>query len=69
MALAVGADACERASRFDGAVESDNIVVADGFEAYMSVIVSDFGSADVAGGRCGRAMDDDFVDVTHDCLD
>lgn len=65
MALAVCADPVYRAPLLEGAVQTDNIMVADGLESHKTVIFGDLGCGSVDSGHSGGTVDDDFVDVSH----
>ena len=48
-------------SRFDGAVEADDVMIADGPEATGTVPAVDVGSGDVLSRTGGGTVDDDGV--------
>ena len=50
-----------RAVRFDGAVEADDVMIADGPEATGTVPAVDIGSGDVLSRTGGGTVDDDGV--------
>lgn len=66
MSLAVCACLFEWAALLDGAVEADDVVVAHHLEASLLVPAVDVFDGEVFALNGGRAVDDDFVDRSHD---
>ncbi len=56
---------CLRPSTFDGAVESDHIVITATFESPIAMPAVDVGYRVVDTLRCGRTMQDDKTDGAH----
>ena len=55
----------EGASLLDGAVEVYDIIIAYHAPSLLAVHVVDVLGSDVSPGACGRAVDDDGVDLVH----
>lgn len=65
LSTAMRADLLDRSARLDCSVETDQEMVTYGAPALRAVPAVNLGSGDVATKRGCGAVDDDFVDFTH----
>lgn len=62
---AVGADTPEWTAGLNHTIEAYQIVIAYSRESALKMPGIDIGSGDYSPGRCSRAVNDDFSDVSH----
>ena len=65
VSLAVRSHLCERSAMMHRAVAVDDEVISDGSKASLPMPAVDICRGEVLAFRCGRAMDDDEVNLAH----
>lgn len=63
--LAVRSHLCERSAMMHRAVAVDDEVISDGGKASLPMPAVDICRGEVLAFRCGRAMDDDEINLAH----
>lgn len=66
MSPAVCADLIKCAALLDGAIKCNDVVVTDFLHTFLAVPLVNVACVVVFARACGRAVDDDVVEVSHE---